>query len=93
MIGEKYFKERSDLPILTASTLLVPGYVDVEEVRELASFIADVDPQIPYTLLAFCPKYVMSDLPTTSRDMAYRCYETAKKHLKNIRIGNIRLLS
>jgi len=93
MIGEKYFKERSELPILTASTLLVPGYVDVEEVRELASFIADVDPQIPYTLLAFCPKYVMSDLPTTSRDMAYRCYETAKKHLKNIRIGNIRLLS
>lgn len=93
MIGEKYFKERSDLPILTASTLLVPGYVNVEEVRELASFIADIDPQIPYTLLAFCPKYVMSDLPTTSRDMAYKCYETAKKHLKNVRIGNIHLLS
>ena len=93
MIGEKYFKERSELPILTASTLPVPGYVDVEEVRELASFIAYVDPRIPYTLLAFCPKYVMSDLPTTSRGLAYQCYETAKKHLENVRIGNISLLS
>jgi len=93
MIGEKYFKERSDLPILTASTLLVPGYVNVEEVHSLASFIADIDPQIPYTLLAFCPKYAMNDLPTTSRGVAYQCYETAKKHLKNVRLGNIHLLS
>jgi len=93
MIGEKFFKERSDLPILTASTLLVPGYVDVEEVRNLASFIAEVDSKIPYTLLAFYPQYVMTDLPTTSRDLAYQCYNIAKKHLENVRIGNIHLLS
>jgi len=93
MIGENFFKERSDLPILTASTLLVPGYVDVEEVRNLASFIAEIDPQIPYTLLAFYPQYVMTDLPTTSRDLAYQCYDVAKKHLEKVRIGNIHLLS
>jgi len=93
MIGEKFFKERSDLPILTASTLLVPGYVDVEEVGNLASFIAEVDSRIPYTLLAFYPQYVMTDLPTTSRDLAYQCYDVAKKHLESVRIGNIHLLS
>jgi pyruvate formate lyase activating enzyme len=93
MIGEKFFRERSDLPILTASTLLIPGYVDVQEVRSLASFIAEVDSQIPYTLLAFYPQYVMTDLPTTSRDLAYQCYDVAKKSLKNVRIGNIHLLS
>jgi hypothetical protein len=35
----------------------------------------------------------MDDLPTTSRKQAYECYEVAKKYLKNVRIGNIHLLS
>ncbi len=92
-IGEKFFKERSELPILTASTLLVPGYVDVEEVRGLASFIAGVDPRIPYTLLAFYPQYVLTDLPTTSRELAYKCRDAAEEHLRNVRIGNVSLLA
>jgi len=93
MIGDKYFKKRSELPILTVSILLVPGYVDVEEVRGLASFIAEIDPMIPYTLLAFYPQYVLTDLPTTSRDLAYQCRDVAKEYLDNVRIGNIHLLS
>ena len=86
MIGEKFFKKRSDVPILTASTLLIPGYVDAEEVRSLASFIAEVDSRIPYTLLAFYPQYVMTDLPTTSRELAIKCRDVAKEHLENVRI-------
>lgn len=93
MIGEKFFKKRSDLPILTASTLLIPGYVDAAEVRSLASFIAEVDSRIPYTLLAFYPQYVMTDLPTTSREVAIKCRDVAEEYLGNVRIGNIRLLS
>jgi len=93
MIGEKFFKQRPELPILTASTLLVPGYVDAEEVVSLAGYIAEIDPEIPYTLLAFYPQYVVNDLPTTSREQANRCYKAAKRHLKNVRIGNIKLLS
>jgi len=92
MIGEKYFKGRFELPILTASTLLVPGYVDVEEVESLAKFIAGIDSGIPYTLLAFYPQYIMADLPTTSRDLAYQCRDIAEKYLKNVRIGNVWLL-
>jgi len=93
MIGEKFFKERPKLPILTASTLLIPGYVDVEEVQNLATFIAKVDPRIPYTLLAFCPHYLLTDLPTTSRELATRCRDVAEEYLENVRIGNIHLLS
>ncbi len=92
IIGKKYFKRRLELPILTASTPLVPGYVDVEEIFGLASFIAEIDPRIPYTLLAFYPQYVMTDLPTTSRDLAYQCRDVAKKCLENVRIGNVHLL-
>jgi len=41
----------------------VPGYVDAEEVGLIARFIAEVDPRIPYTLLAFAPHFYMQDLP------------------------------
>lgn len=93
MIAEKFFKQRSDLPILAASTLLVPGYVDETEVRGIAKFVSELDSRIPYTLLAFYPQYVLSDLPVTSREYAEKCYQTAKRYLKNVRIGNINLLS
>jgi len=91
-IGERFFDKRPEVPVLTASTLLVPGYVDEEEVLNIAQFIAKINPQIPYTLLAFYPCYVLNDLPTTSRKHAQKCYEAAKKHLENVRIGNVHLL-
>jgi len=91
-IGETLHGKRPDLPLLTASTLLIPGYVDAEEVGNIAKFIAGIDQGIPYSLLAFSPHYVMSDLPTTSRDQAHRCYEAAGEHLQRVRVGNINLL-
>jgi pyruvate formate lyase activating enzyme len=93
MIGEKFFRQRVELPLLTASTLLVPGYIDSEEISNIAESIARIDPRIPYTLLAFYPEYVINDLPTTSRTQADECLKAAKKHLEKVRIGNVSLLS
>jgi pyruvate formate lyase activating enzyme len=93
VIGEKSCGKRTELPMLSASTLLVPGYVDVEEVGNVARFISEIDPSIPYTLLAFYPCYVMNDLPATSRKQAFECQKAAEKHLENTRIGNVHLLS
>jgi len=92
-VAEKLFRQRLELPILAASTLLVPGYIDEEEVGDIAKFISEIDPQIPLTLLAFYPQYVLNDLPTTSREQAEKCHKKAKRYLKNVRIGNINLLS
>jgi len=79
---------------LVASTLLIPGYVDEKEVSKIAKFIASLDKEIPYCLLAFYPCFKFSDLPTTSKIQAQICFEVAKKAgLKNVRIGNIHLLS
>jgi pyruvate formate lyase activating enzyme len=65
----------------------------VEEVRKSAHFIAKLNPDIPYSLLAFYPCFVLNDLPTTSYAHAMRCLEAAKEAgLKNIRIGNKHLL-
>jgi len=79
---------------LVASTLLIPAYVDEDEVFKIANFISSIDPEIPYNLLAFYPCFKFTDLPTTSFQQARICFEIAKKAgLKNVRIGNIHLLS
>jgi len=93
MIGDRFYGKRPEVPILTASTLLVPGYVDEQEVEDISRFVASIDPKIPYTLLAFYPQFMITDLPTTSRRLAFACREAALKNLENVRIGNIQLLS
>ncbi|MCX8042144.1 MAG: radical SAM protein [Thermodesulfobacteriaceae bacterium] len=89
----QFIKERPQVPLLIASTLLVPGYIDEREIEGIANFIAKLNPEIPYRLLAFYPHFYMKDLPLTSKELAYRCLEIAKKAgLKRISIGNIHLL-
>jgi len=89
----KEYARKRGYPVLVASTLLVPGYIDAKEVGELAKFIAQLDPDIPYALLAFHPDCYLTDLPTTSRAQAEECAQQASKAgLKEIRIGNIHLL-
>jgi pyruvate formate lyase activating enzyme len=86
-------KERPEPPLLLASTLLVPGYIDADEVGDIARFIAALDRDIPYSLLAFYPHFCLSDLPTTSRTLAWRCRDAAREAgLKNVRVGNVHLL-
>jgi len=89
----QWVKKRSEPPLLIASTLLVPGYIDEEEVRGISKWIASLDPEIPYALLAFHPQFFFRDLPTTSRRMAFRCKEVAEEAgLQRVRIGNLHLL-
>jgi pyruvate formate lyase activating enzyme len=80
-------------PVLVASTLLVPGYIDEHEIRNIARFIAALNPEIPYSLLAFHPQFRMADLPVTSRALAECCRAAAcEAGLRNVRIGNMHLL-
>ncbi len=92
IIAREFYVKRPNTPILTATTLLVPGYVDKVEVEDIAKFIAELNPEIPYSLLVFHPDYLMKDLPITPTGQVKACYETAKKYLKNVNIGNVHLL-
>jgi len=86
--------ERPEVPLLTASTLLVPGYVDLEEIHGLARFIACLNPEIPYSLLGFYPQFQLTDLPVTSRDFAFRARQVAlEAGVKQVNLGNLHLLS
>lgn len=87
-------RKRPELPLLVVSTLLVPGYIDEEEVRGIACFLSRYDPNIPYVLLAYHPDYVLNDLPLTPRTLANKAVEAAKRcGLKRVFIGNEWLLS
>ncbi|UCC78696.1 MAG: radical SAM protein [Candidatus Zixiibacteriota bacterium] len=87
-------KQRPDPPLLVASTLLVPGYIDSEEISRIAGYISDCDPDIPYSLLAFYPCFKMNDLPQTSAKHAKEALEAAKSAgLNRVKIANLHLLS
>ncbi|MFQ6009320.1 MAG: radical SAM protein [Candidatus Zixiibacteriota bacterium] len=87
------FHERRNPPLVIASTLLVPGYVDQEEVGRIARFIAEKDCEIPYALLGFAPNFLMRDLPPTSVRHAEAARQAAlDAGLRNVRIGNRHLL-
>ena len=78
--------------MLTATTLLVPFYVDGREVKEIARFISEQDADIPYSLLVFHPDYLLTDLPTTPRVQVEESFSEAKRYLRRVNVGNLHLL-
>jgi len=86
--------KRPEVPLLVASTLLVPGYIDRNEIYQIASCIYSCNPDIPYSLLGFYPHFLMMDLPKTTRIQAQECLNAAREAgLTRVRIGNEHLLS
>ena len=87
------YGERPEPPLVIASTLLVPGYVDSDQVGKLAQLIASINVKIPYSLLAFAPHFYLPDLPCTSTKHALEAESAARAAgLVNVRIGNRHLL-
>ncbi|MEM0467658.1 MAG: radical SAM protein [Pyrobaculum sp.] len=87
------FYERREVPLLVASILLVPGYVDLVEVDLLTKFISFVNPEVPTRFLAFHPDYLLDDLPPTSIKHAYEAVKIARENgLVEVSIGNEWLL-
>lgn len=85
---------RAHPPLLVASTPLVPGFINEEEIWGIATFIARINPEIPYALLAYAPQFFMDDSPTTSVVQANACVDVARQAgLKCVRLGNQHLLS
>jgi pyruvate formate lyase activating enzyme len=89
----EFHSQRPEVPFLRASTLLVPHYIDISEVRSIVKFIASLDKTIPYSLLAFYPHYRFSDVGFTSKRFAEKCYQIAKRAgLQKVNLGNVHLL-
>ena len=71
------------------TTLLAPGENDsVEEIRELAQWLASISPEIPLHLSRFFPRYQMADRPATPVEQVYRLAEAARGYLSYVYTGN-----
>lgn len=92
MVYEKYWQKRPTVPLLTATTLLVPGYIGPDEVERIARRIARIDREIPYSLLVFHPDFKANDLPITPKKIAKESYKRANEHLEQVHLGNKHLL-
>ena len=72
------------------TTLVVPGENDSEEeIRKLADWVADLDPDIPLHLTRFFPQFHMTDRPPTEVSQLLHLVETARQRLRYVYAGNV----
>ena len=71
------------------TTLIIPGKNDdLQDMEQEAFWIAEIDPQIPLHITRYFPRHRMTEPPTDIRKMR-ELMSVAKKHLKNVCLGNV----
>jgi pyruvate formate lyase activating enzyme len=72
-------------------TLVVPGWNDSDqELTEIADFLVEVSPDIPWHVTAFHPDYRVTDIPPTPVETLLRAHEIGQRAgLKFVYAGNL----
>ncbi|MCL2322550.1 MAG: AmmeMemoRadiSam system radical SAM enzyme [Oscillospiraceae bacterium] len=72
------------------TTLIIPGENDSkEEMKELSSFIANINEDIPLHISRFFPNYKMLDKEKTPKGTLFELKKIADENLKYVYLGNI----
>lgn len=73
------------------TTLVIPDLNDsAEELASIASFLASLDPDIPWHVSRFHPDYRLLDRAPTGADVLAMAYETGRKAgLHHVYVGNL----
>ncbi len=73
------------------TTLVIPGYNDSnEQLRDIAEFLAGVNPDIPWHVSAFHPTYMLRDAPPTSPAIIRRAMGIGREAgIRYIYAGNV----
>lgn len=76
---------------LEVTTLVIPDLNDnPAELKQIAAFLADLSPDIPWHISAFTPQYQMFDRPHTSLDTLRQAWEIGfEAGLRYVYCGNI----
>ncbi len=75
---------------LEVLALYIPGWVEVEEIARIARLVADVDPNVPFTVLAFFPAYkLMESRPPTVLELARAVAAVKEAGLRRVKVGNV----
>ena len=71
-------------------SLYIPNLVESDELERIAQDLSEVDPAIPFTILAFFPEHQMKDFRRPNTKEMVEAYTKVKSTgLKNIRLGNL----
>ncbi len=71
------------------TTLIIPGENDSEEeMEELASWLSEIDKNIPLHVSRFFPRYQLLDKNPTPVEDVYKLAKLARKHLNYVYEGN-----
>jgi len=73
------------------TTLVVPGQNDSEEeLKKIATFLAEIDPSIPWHISRFYPQYKMDELESTPIEAIQKAYEIGRQAgLRYVYLGNV----
>ncbi len=76
---------------LELTTLVIPGYNDSkEELFQIAKFIKDISPNIPWHISRFFPAYKMTNIPPTPKQTLLNAYKIGKEvGLNYVYLGNM----
>ena len=73
---------------LEVTTLIIPGLNDdSNEIKELARWLASIDPLIPLHFSRYYPNYKL-EIEPTALSILDKAWEIAKEHLQYVYIGN-----
>lgn len=76
--------------VLEVLSLFIPGWVETDQIAQIASLLAAVEPNIPFTVLAFFPQNELKDVPPPTLEQMLEAYQAAKeKGLHQVRMGNL----
>ncbi len=76
--------------VLEVLSLYIPGWVETDQIEKIASLLAGIDREIPFTILAFFPQYQMKSVPSLTVEQMVSAYQAAKASgLVNVRLGNV----
>lgn len=75
---------------LEVTTVHIPGWVEADQIAEIAASLAQVDPDIPYGIIAFFPEHEMRDVPSPGYRQMVEAFEASMDAgLRNVRLGNL----
>ncbi len=75
--------------VLEVLSLYIPNLVETPQLKKIARLLFDIDPEIPFTILAFFPEYQMTRYKSPKvTDMISAYHEVKAIGLVNVRLGN-----
>jgi pyruvate formate lyase activating enzyme len=76
--------------VMEVLSLVIPGWVEEDQIGAIAKLISQVNRNIPFTILAFFPEYKMKNIPAPNIEQMLKAYDKARETgLLNIRLGNL----